>query len=78
MSLLLVPLCIALSIATISYLLFFRAARHGAAPTPPAALVVRGVAYSVAGVVLALAFYPFGPWFRRRCRPCPFPRPAAP
>ena len=73
MSLLLVPLCIALFIATISYLLFFRAARRDATPTPPPALVVRGVLYSVAGVVMALAFYPFGPWFRRRCRPCPFP-----
>ncbi|NHZ46911.1 esterase/lipase family protein [Nitratidesulfovibrio liaohensis] len=78
MSLLLVPLCIALAIAVISYLLFFRAARRDAASTPPPALVVRGVAYSVAGVVLALALYPFGPWFRRRCRPCPFPRRTVP
>lgn len=78
MSLLLVPLCIALTIAIISYLLFFRAARRDAAPTPPPALVARGVVYSVAGVALALAFYPFGPWFRQRCRPCPHPRQAAP
>ncbi|WP_231038992.1 esterase/lipase family protein [Nitratidesulfovibrio oxamicus] len=82
MSLLLVPLCISLIIALLiainSYLLFFRAARRDAAPTPPAALVARGVAYSVAGVALAMVLYPFGPWFRRRCRPCPFPRRAAP
>lgn len=78
MSLLLVPLCIALTIAVISYLLFFRAARRDTAPTPPASLVVRGVMYSVVGGALALALYPFGPWFRRRCRPCPFPRRAAP
>ncbi len=72
MSLLLVPLCIALAVAVVSYLLFFRAARRDAAPAPPAALVLRGMAYSVAGVLLALAFYPLGPWFRRRCRPRPF------
>lgn len=78
MSLLLVPLCIALVVAAASYLLFFRAARRDAAPTPPASLVLRGVAYSVAGVSLALAFYPFGPWFRRRCRPRPFPCPSVP
>uniref|UniRef100_B8DKN4 PGAP1 family protein n=1 Tax=Nitratidesulfovibrio vulgaris (strain DSM 19637 / Miyazaki F) TaxID=883 RepID=B8DKN4_NITV9 len=78
MSLLLVPLCIALTIAVISYLLFFRAARRDTAPTPPASLVVRGVIHSVVGGTLALSLYPFGPWFRRRCRPCPFPRRAAP
>ncbi len=79
MSLLLVPLCIALAVAVVSYLLFFRAARRDAAPAPPAALVLRGMAYSVAGVLLALAFYPLGPWFRRRCRPRPFaPSPNAP
>lgn len=78
MSYLLAPLCIALAVAAASYLLFFRAARRDAAPTPPASLVLRGVAYSVAGVSLALAFYPFGPWFRRRCRPRPFPCPSVP
>ncbi|BFR48405.1 alpha/beta fold hydrolase [Nitratidesulfovibrio sp. HK-II] len=78
MSYLLAPLCIALAVAAVSYLLFFRAARRDAAPTPPASLVLRGVAYSVAGVLLALAFYPLAPWFRRRCRPRPFPCPPAP
>ncbi|EGY27186.1 PGAP1-like family protein [Desulfovibrio sp. A2] len=78
MSYLLAPLCIALAVAAVSYLLFFRAARRDAAPTPPASLVLRGVAYSVAGVLLAMAFYPLGPWFRRRCRPRPLPRPPMP
>ncbi|HEU6437631.1 MAG TPA: alpha/beta fold hydrolase [Nitratidesulfovibrio sp.] len=78
MSFLLAPLGVALMVAAISYLLFFRAARRDAAPTPPASLVFRGVAYSVAGVALALALYPFGPWIRRRCRPRPFPCPAKP
>lgn len=78
MSFLLVPLGMAVAVAVISYLPFFLAMRRAPAPTPSAALLLRGMARSVADLPLVLAFFPLGPWFRRRWRPHPPSRASMP